>query len=95
MEERKSWFEWFIEDWQKYNHALVLLFYLYPIFMIFTVIPLIPQSAGCIILLIIGSNKIPVWRAIVTVGSFICILTTGLIIQWFWDRKKPIEGKLK
>ncbi len=89
MEDEKSWIEWFIGDWQKYNHALVLLFYLYPIFMVFTVIPLIPQCVACIILLIIGSAKLPVWRTIVTIGLFALILTGGVVIQWFWDRKKP------
>ena len=23
MEDEKSWIGWFIEDWQRYNHALV------------------------------------------------------------------------
>lgn len=89
MEEEKSWIGWFIEDWQRYNHALVLLFYLYPIFMIFTIIPLMPQCVGCMFLLIIDSAKLPVWRAIVTIGLFTLILAGGFVIQWFWDRKKP------
>lgn len=89
MENEKSWIGWFIEDWQRYNHALVLLYYLYPFFMIFTLIPLIPQCVGCIFLLIIRSDKLPVLRTIVTIGLFALILTVGFVIQWFWDRKKP------
>lgn len=49
--------------------------------MIFTLIPLIPQCVGCIFLLIIRSDKLPVWRAIVTIGLFALILTVGFVIQ--------------
>ncbi len=89
MENEKSWIGWFIEDWQKYSHALVLWYYLYLPFMVISLVLLTPASAGCILALVIGSVKLPVWRAIVTIGLFALILTVGFVIQWFWDRKKP------
>lgn len=89
MENEKSWIGWFVEDWQKYSHGLVLWYYLYLPFMVISLIVLIPASAGCVLALILGSAKLPVWRAIITIGLFAIILTGGFVLQWFWDRKKP------
>lgn len=91
MKEEKSWLEWFIEDWGKYNRALVFLYYLYPIFMILSFPFIAPTFVTCALSLIVGGTKIPTLNAIIVVVVTLSIYAFGFVIQWFWNRKRPVE----
>lgn len=91
MKEEKSWIGWFIEDWGKYNRALVLLYYLYPTFIILSFPFIAPISVSCALSLIIGSVKIPTLKAFIVVVATLLIYAFGFVIQWFWNRKRLVE----
>lgn len=88
---KKSWFEWFIEDLGRYNRVLVVLFYLYPIFVILTFPFVAPVFIGCVLSLIIDSIEIPTLKAIIIIVMTIAMYAFGCVIQWFWNRRKLVE----
>ena len=91
MKEEKSWIGWFIEDWGKYSHALVLLYYLYPIFLILSFPFIAPEFVVCTLSLIVSSVKIPTLKAVIVVVVTLSIYAFGFVIQWLWNRKTLVE----
>lgn len=91
MKEEKPWIGWFIEDWGKYSHALVLLYYLYPIFLILSFPFIAPKFVVCTLSLIVSSVKIPTLKAVIVVVVTLSIYAFGFVIQWLWNRKTLVE----
>lgn len=91
MKEEKSWLGWFIEDWGNYNRALVLLYYLYPVFMILSFPFIAPTFVSCALSLIIEGVKIPTLKAVTVVVVTLSIYAFGFVIHWIWSRKRPVE----
>lgn len=91
MKEEKSWLGWFIEDWDKYNRALVLLYYLYPFFMVGMLIYLAPLFITSVLSLLIDSVRFSTLKAICIIGIVIIIFVVGFFIQFLWNRKRPVK----
>lgn len=91
MKEEKSWLEWFTEDWDKYNRALVILYYLCPFLMVGMLIYLAPLFCTSVLSLLIDSVRFSTLKAICIIGIVIIIFIVGFYIQFLWNKRKPVK----